>query len=191
MLEIRIEIVTDGLNEAIKELAKALGQCPDSERLKALNTVPQDVPVDSHIEVTTEGTKVLVGNKAPEAEQPKAEPAAVAADPVKPEEPKAPKAPKAKPAAAKKEELAPASAQAPVQAAAEEEKATPAAKKTYTFKQISEAGAALCTDPVKIDALIALLRDKYHVNAITSLKEEQYSDLAEDLISLGATIKEG
>ena len=170
MLEIRLDISlqTDGLNEAIKELAKALGQCRDSERLKALNTVPQDAPVDSHIEVTTEGTKVSLG-KAPEAEQPKAEPAA----------------------AAKKEEPAPAPAQAPVQAAAEEEKATPAAKKTYTFKQISEAGAALCTDPVKIDALIALLRDKYHVNAITSLKEEQYSDLAEDLIGLGATIKEG
>ena len=66
----------------------------------------------------------------------------------------------------------------------------PAPAKKYTFKQISKAGAALCTDMGKMDQLVALLNTKYGVPAITMINESRYGELAEDLIALGATIEE-
>ena len=66
----------------------------------------------------------------------------------------------------------------------------PAPAKKYTFKQISKAGAALCTDMGKMDQLVSLLNTKYGVPAITMINESRYGELAEDLIALGATIEE-
>ncbi len=67
----------------------------------------------------------------------------------------------------------------------------PAPKKEYTFTQISNAGAALCTQPGKIDQLVQLLNNKYGVAAITMIDKSRYAELAADLIALGAAIGEG
>ncbi len=66
----------------------------------------------------------------------------------------------------------------------------PAPVKKYTFKQISTAGAKLCTDMGKMDALVSLLNSKYGVPAITMIDESRYGELAADLIGLGAVIEE-
>ena len=66
----------------------------------------------------------------------------------------------------------------------------PTPAKKYTFKQISKAGAALCTDVNKMDQLVSLLNSKYGVPAITMIDEARYNELAADLIALGATIEE-
>lgn len=66
----------------------------------------------------------------------------------------------------------------------------PAPAKKYTFKQISTAGAKLCTDMGKMDALVSLLNSKYGVPAITMIDESRYGELAADLIGLGAVIEE-
>lgn len=63
-------------------------------------------------------------------------------------------------------------------------------KKKFTFKQISSAGAKLCSDLEKMDQLISLLNSKYGVTAITMIPEERYPDLAADLVSLGGVIEE-
>ena len=62
-----------------------------------------------------------------------------------------------------------------------------APERTYTFSDISKAGAALC-GAGKMDQLIALLNDKYKVQAITELKPDVYGQLAADLIALGAEL---
>lgn len=62
-----------------------------------------------------------------------------------------------------------------------------APERTYTFNDISKAGAALC-GAGKMDQLIALLNDKYKVQAITELKPDVYGQLAADLIALGAEL---
>ena len=66
----------------------------------------------------------------------------------------------------------------------------PAPAKKYTFEQISKAGAALCADLSKMEKLVSLLNDKYKVPAITMIDESKYTDLANDLIALGAVIEE-
>lgn len=78
---------------------------------------------------------------------------------------------------------------------AEAPKATPTAEqaapaKKYTFNQISKAGAALCSDQSKMLQLVNLLKTKYGVQAITMIDESRYSELAGDLIALGAKIEE-
>ena len=78
-------------------------------------------------------------------------------------------------------------AEAPVATPAEEQ---PAPAKKYTFEQISKAGAALCADLSKMEKLVSLLNDKYKVPAITMIDESKYTDLANDLIALGAVIEE-
>lgn len=62
-----------------------------------------------------------------------------------------------------------------------------APERTYTFNDISKAGAALC-GAGKMDQLIALLNGKYKVQAITELKPDVYGQLAADLIALGAEL---
>lgn len=67
----------------------------------------------------------------------------------------------------------------------------PAAEsKTYTFSQISKAGAALCADLTKMNQLVSLLNSKYGVPAITMIDKSRYAELAGDLIALGAAIPE-
>ncbi len=78
-------------------------------------------------------------------------------------------------------------AEAPMATPAEER---PAPAKKYTFEQISKAGAALCADLSKMEKLVSLLNDKYKVPAITMIDESKYTDLANDLIALGAVIEE-
>ena len=78
-------------------------------------------------------------------------------------------------------------AEAPMATPAEEQ---PAPAKKYTFEQISKAGAALCADLSKMEKLVSLLNDKYKVPAITMIDESKYTDLANDLIALGAVIEE-
>lgn len=62
-----------------------------------------------------------------------------------------------------------------------------ASERTYTFNDISKAGAALC-GAGKMDQLISLLNGKYKVQAITELKPDVYGQLAADLIALGAEL---
>lgn len=78
-------------------------------------------------------------------------------------------------------------AEAPMATPAEEQ---PAPAKKYTFEQISKAGAALCADLSKMEKLVSLLNDKYRVPAITMIDESKYTDLANDLVALGAVIEE-
>lgn len=78
----------------------------------------------------------------------------------------------------------PAPEPAPVQQAA------PAPAKEYTFKQISTAGAKLCSDQTKMNQLIDLLNSKYGAPAITMIDKSRFPELAEDLIKLGAVIEE-
>ena len=90
------------------------------------------------------------------------------------------------------EEAKPAEpAPAPIVPKPENRPATPAPQavpeRTYTFNDISKAGAALC-GAGKMDQLIALLNDKYKVQAITELKPDVYGQLAADLIALGAEL---
>ena len=113
---------------------------------------------------------------------------------VTPEIPEAQAEPEAVPAPAVPEEqpapvpvpVAPEPAPEPVPVA----QPAPAPAKKYTFEQISKAGAALCADLSNMEKLIALLNGKYGVQAITMIDESRYSDLAADLIALGATIEE-
>ena len=98
----------------------------------------------------------------------------------------APAAPTPEPAPA----VAPAAPEAPVQEATPEPKATPAPAKEYTFKQISTAGAKLCSDQTKMNQLIDLLNSKYGAPAITMIDKSRFPELAEDLIKLGAEIEE-
>ena len=62
-----------------------------------------------------------------------------------------------------------------------------APERTYTFNDISKAGAALC-GAGQMDQLISLLNDSYKVQAITALKPVVYGQLAADLIALGAEL---
>jgi hypothetical protein len=61
------------------------------------------------------------------------------------------------------------------------------AAKTYTRADISRAGAALCSKG-QMQNLISLLRDKYGAMAIPAVPEERLSELAVDLIALGADL---
>ena len=78
----------------------------------------------------------------------------------------------------------------PQSPAAPVETPAPVPAKTYTFKQLSTAGANLVSDLRKMEQLVKLLNQKYGVPAITMIPEDRYPELAEDLISLGAVIKE-
>lgn len=63
--------------------------------------------------------------------------------------------------------------------------AKPEPEQSYTFDQISRAGADLCSKG-KIGDLTALLNTKYGIQAITQLNPDQYASVVEDLIALGA-----
>ena len=78
----------------------------------------------------------------------------------------------------------------PVPPVAPVETPAPVPAKSYTFKQLSSAGANLVSDLGKMEQLVKLLNQKYGVPAITMIPEDRYPELAEDLISLGAVIKE-
>lgn len=80
--------------------------------------------------------------------------------------------------------------QSPVPPVAPVETPAPVPAKSYTFKQLSSAGANLVSDLGKMEQLVKLLNQKYGVPAITMIPEDRYPELAEDLISLGAVIKE-
>ena len=63
--------------------------------------------------------------------------------------------------------------------------AKPEPEQSYTFDQISRAGADLCSKG-KIGDLTALLNTKYGIQAITQLNPDQYASVVEDLTALGA-----
>lgn len=92
-------------------------------------------------------------------------------------------------------------AEAPVQPAAMEQTIKPefrhvespalsvaqeAEASAYTLEQLSRAGAALATSG-KMPELMALMQ-KHGVQALTQLKPDQYSAMADDLRSMGAQI---
>lgn len=66
----------------------------------------------------------------------------------------------------------------------------PTPAKEYSFKQISTAGARLCANQETMNKLVELLNGKYGVPAITMIDKSRYSELADDLIQLGAKIEE-
>lgn len=112
-------------------------------------------------------------------------------------------APETLPAAEKVQMPAPIQkpAEAPVQPAAMEQTIKPefrhvespalsvaqeAEASAYTLEQLSRAGAALATSG-KMPELMALMQ-KHGVQALTQLKPDQYSAMADDLRSMGAQI---
>ena len=87
-------------------------------------------------------------------------------------------------------EPVPAAPVAPAPEATQEPETASAPAKEYSFKQISTAGAKLCSDQTKMNQLIDLLNSKYGAPAITMIDKARYPELAEDLIKLGAEIEE-
>lgn len=165
MFEVKVTIEAPELQKAIDNLADSIGKI-------AGFSVASMTPAGFSIASTTPAVV--------SAENP------VAADTA---ETKKEEAPVAAPAPVEQPEQAPPLVNVPDTPVAPVAPA-PAPAKKYTFKQISKAGAALCTDMGKMDQLVALLNTKYGVPAITMINESRYGELAEDLIALGATIEE-
>lgn len=166
MFEVKVTVELPGIPEAINNLADALrGKAPAKKAAK-----------NADVAIANNGSGMAVGKleggmviNQGKAEQKKEEPEPSFIGNVPPDEPEIP---------AVEQPVA-----APVAPA-------PAPAKKYTFKQISKAGAALCTEMGKMDQLVTLLNTKYGVPAITMINESRYGELAEDLIALGATIEE-
>lgn len=173
MLELKVTIELLGIADAINNLADAMRggakpqRKPKAEAKKAPEVEapaePVNEPEPSFIQDIPADEPEIPAVEQPEQAPPLAEvPAPVESGPVIPQAPVAP---------------APVAKQEPP-------------KKVYTFRQISQAGAALCADLQKLDALVKLLNTKYGVQAITAIDPSRYPELAEDLIGLGAVIKE-
>lgn len=167
MFEVKVTIEAPELQKAIDNLADSIGKIAG---FSVASMTPAGFSIASTtpavVSAETKKEEAPVAAPAP-VEQPEQAPPLVNV----PDTPVAPAAPVEQPVAAP---VAPA----------------PAPAKKYTFKQISKAGAALCTDMGKMDQLVALLNTKYGVPAITMINESRYGELAEDLIALGATIEE-
>ena len=176
MFEVKVTVELPGIPEAINNLAGSIGKIAGFSvasmtpaGFSIASTTPAVVSTENPVAADTAETKkeeAPVAAPAP-VEQPEQAPPLVNV----PDTPIAPAATVEQPVAAP---VAPA----------------PAPAKKYTFKQISKAGAALCTEMGKMDQLVTLLNTKYGVPAITMINESRYGELAEDLIALGATIEE-
>lgn len=180
MFEVKVTVELPGVPEAINNLADALcGKTPATGKKTAKNT---DVAITNNGGGTAvgklEGGLVINHGKAEK------EPSFIGDVP--PDEPEIP--------AVEQSEQAPLLVSVPdtpvEQSVAAPAAPAPAPVKKYTFKQISTAGAKLCADMGKMDALVSLLNIKYGVPAITMIDESRYGELAADLIGLGATIEE-
>lgn len=176
MFEVKVTIEAPELQKAIDNLADSIGKIAGFSvasmtpaGFSIASTTPAVVSAENPVAADT--AEAPVAAPAP-VEQPEQAPPLVNV----PDTPIAPAAPVEQPVAAP-------AAPAPVAPA-------PAPAKKYTFKQISKAGAALCTEMGKMDQLVTLLNTKYGVPAITMINESRYGELAEDLIALGATIEE-
>ena len=176
MFEVKVTVELPGIPEAINNLAGSIGKIAGFSvasmtpaGFSIASTTPAVVSTENPVAADT--AEAPVAAPAP-VEQPEQAPPLVNV----PDTPIAPAAPVEQPVAAP-------AAPAPVAPA-------PAPAKKYTFKQISKAGAALCTEMGKMDQLVTLLNTKYGVPAITMINESRYGELAEDLIALGATIEE-
>lgn len=172
MFEVKVTIEAPELQKAIDNLADSIGKIAGFSvasmtpaGFSIASTTPAVVSAENPVASDTK-EEAPVAAPAP-VEQPEQAPPLVNV----PDTPIAPAAPVEQPVAAP---VAPA----------------PAPAKKYTFKQISKAGAALCTEMGKMDQLVTLLNTKYGVPAITMINESRYGELAEDLIALGATIEE-
>ncbi len=184
MFEVKVTVELPGIPEAINNLTDALrGKAPAKKAAK-----------NADVAIANNGSGIAVGKlegglaiNQGKAEQKKEEPEPSFIGNVPPDEPEIP--------AVEQPEQAPPLVNvsdtpvAPV-APVEQPVVAPAPAKKYTFKQISKAGAALCTDMGKMDQLVSLLNTKYGVPAITMINESRYGELVEDLIALGATIEE-
>ena len=189
MFEVKVTVELPGIPEAINNLADALrGKAPAKKAAK-----------NADVAIANNGSGMAVGKleggmviNQGKAEQKKEEPEPSFIGNVPPDEPEIPavEQPEQAPPLVNVPDT-PVAPAAPVeQPVAAPVAPAPAPAQKYTFKQISKAGAALCTDMGKMDQLVALLNTKYGVPAITMINESRYGELAEDLIALGATIEE-
>lgn len=177
MLELKVTVELPGIADAINNLADAMrgGAKPQRKPKAEAKKAPEvEAPAEPVNEPVNEPEPSFIQDipadepEIPAVEQPEqAPPLAEVPAPV---------------------ESGPVIPQAPVTPAPVAEPEPP--KKVYTFRQISQAGAALCADLQKLDALVKLLNTKYGVQAITAIDPSRYPELAEDLIGLGAVIKE-
>lgn len=158
MLEIKVSVELPGIPEALNNLAHALMN-------QAVGHVNLDKPAVA--EALEENQKVIQMPKNEEAPvSPMDEEAIVAMTEPKPEP---------KPKRTRKSEAKPEAKPEP----------KPEPEQSYTFDQISRAGADLCSKG-KIGDLTALLNTKYGIQAITQLNPDQYASVVEDLTALGA-----
>ena len=175
MFEVKLTVELPGIPEAINNLADALRGKSSATAKKA--------PKNENVAITNNGNGAAVGklegglviNQSKTEKAP--EPSFIQEIP--PDEPEIP--------AVEQPEQAPPLVNVPETAPVAP---APAPVKKYTFKQISTAGAKLCADMGKMDALVSLLNSKYGVPAITMIDESRYAELAADLIGLGAVIEE-
>ena len=162
MLEIKVSVELPGIPEALNNLAHALMN-------QAVGHVNLDKPAVA--EALEENRKVIQTPKNEEAPvSPMDEEAIVAMTEPKPEQ---------KPKRTKKSE---AKSEAKPEPKPEQK---PEPEQSYTFDQISRAGADLCSKG-RIGDLTALLNTKYGIQAITQLNPDQYASVVEDLTALGA-----
>ena len=168
MFEVKVTVELPGVPEALTAIAQALAAASGNSNACAHDACPIDQPA---IQINMTG---------------KADTAIGAVDTVTVSQ-----AAEVMPVAEAVSE--PAAQPEPVPEPAAQPEPAPEAKpaKSYTFAQISNAGAALCTKPGMIDKLVQLLNNKYGVAAITMIDKSRYNELAEDLIALGAVIGEG
>lgn len=175
MFEVKLTVELPGIPEALNNLADALrGKAPATAKKAAKN---------ENVAITNNGNGAAVGtlegglviNQSKTEKNP--EPSFIQDIPA--DEPEIP--------AVEQPEQAPPLVNVPETAPVAP---APAPVKKYTFKQISTAGAKLCADMGKMDALVSLLNSKYGVPAITMIGESRYAELAADLIGLGAVIEE-
>ena len=158
MLELKVTVELPGIPEALNNLAHALMN-------QAIGHVDLNDPAPSPAAEALEENRRVIQMPKPEEPKPESPVSPLEMEAIevvtetKPEEPK----PEQKP----------------------EEPKPEAKKPSYTFDQISRAGADLCSKGM-IKDLTELLNTKYKVQAITQLRPEQYDAIAEDLIAKGA-----
>ena len=163
MLEIKVTINTPDLSEALTNLALAIKG--DVVQQGAELVIPAGTPME------------VVGTApAPAAEQPTLQPV----NPVPAQQTTPPPVNPVNPAPAPVQTATQITPQAP----AMNPPVAPQAPK-IDLDTISRAGAALA-DAGKMQQILDLLTNKYRVQAITLLKEDQYQAFADDMKALGA-----
>ena len=159
MMEIKVTVVLPGIPEAINNLANAI-----SKQAVVMNATEPAVSTAPNAEADKiDGSSI---SATPAVEQPVTEP--VEATPTV--------------APVAEEATAPATPAPIPQTPA----ANPVLTRKYTREEIANAGSALVTQG-KMNDLLALL-NKYGVQSVAHLPEDQYGAFAEDLKALGAAL---